>query len=102
MSSSKIKITIIFLYIFISLNSTIHAQLKDNNNQSDYLVITPAEFVEPLKPFTNWRQSKKLDVKVVELQQIYSEFPDSTKQSSIRNFISYSLPIGISHLNLFY
>lgn len=91
MSLSKCRKYVLIFFISISLNFTLHAQLKDYNNQSDYLVITPTEFVEPLKPFANWRQSKELDVKVVELQQIYLEFPDSTKQSSIRNFISYSL-----------
>lgn len=91
MISNKLKLLLISIIISICLNINLQAQLMSNNNQADYIVITPSQFVPTLQPFINWRQNKSLSVKVVELQQIYSEFPDSTKPSSIRDFVSYTL-----------
>ncbi len=91
MTSDKLKL-LSFIFIFsITTNFKISAQLKNISNQTDYIVITPSQFVKTLQPFVDWRQNKGLNVKVVELQQIYYEFPDSSKQYSIKDFISYTL-----------
>ena len=92
------KIRLLNLSIILSILASINmqAQLKSPNNQADYLIITPTQFVSTLQPFVNWRQQKNLNVKVAELQQIYSEFPDSTQPSSIRDFISYALTYWIT------
>jgi len=67
------------------------SQLKLTDNQADYLIVTPSEFVPILEDFADWREKKNLNVEIVLLSEIYSEFPDSTKPNSIRSFVSYSL-----------
>lgn len=91
MKLNKTKLFCICIIILIISVNSLLAQLKEIDNQADYLVIAPSYFVETLYPFIEWRQTKGLAVKVVELNQIYSEFPDSIKSSSIRKFVSYSL-----------
>lgn len=90
MISNYSKTVIIFFIILFSINYNLQAQLRDSTNQADYIIITPSQFINTLRPFVEWRQ-KKFIVKVAELQQIYNEFPDSTKPYSIRDFVSYSL-----------
>ena len=91
MIPAKLKFLGIIFILSVSVSFSIFAQLKNHSNQSDYIIITPSQFVNTLQPFADWRQQKGLNVKVVELQQIYSEFPDSLKPYSIRDFISYTL-----------
>ena len=91
MTSGKLKFLGIIFVLSVSISFSIFAQLKDSSNQADYIIITPSQFVNTIQPFANWRQQKGLNVKVVELQQIYSEFPDSSEPYSIRDFISYTL-----------
>lgn len=67
------------------------AQLKSPNNQADYIVVTAAQFETALQPFVEWRQQKGFTVKVADIQNVYTEFPDSGAQFSIRDFISYAL-----------
>ena len=87
----KLKLFILSIVIFIFLSPFLNAQLKSENNQADYIIISPSQFSATLKPFVEWRQQKGLNVKIAELQSIYSEFPDSTNSNSIRDFISYAL-----------
>ena len=91
MTPNKLKLFGLIFLFSISVNFNIFAQLKDSSNQADYIIITPSLFVNTLQPFAEWRQLQNLNVKVVELQQIYSEFPDSSEPYSIRDFISYTL-----------
>lgn len=88
--SSFSKLITIILGLLLS-NTLLFSQLKSMDNQADYLIITPYEFVQTLEVFANWREQKNLNVHIVSLSEIYTEFPDSTKSSSIRNFVSYSL-----------
>ena len=85
------KLLRLYIIFIIAASFNLHAQLKSNNNQADYLIITPTQFIKTLQPFIKWRENKNLNVNVIELQQIHSEFQDSTQTSSIRNFISYAL-----------
>ena len=87
---NQMRVIIFSCIIFFPLNFNLFAQLRDSTNQADYIIITPSQFVNTLRPFTEWRQ-KRFNVKVAELQQIYDEFPDSTKPYSIRDFVSYAL-----------
>ncbi|MHB8580608.1 MAG: C25 family cysteine peptidase [Ignavibacteriaceae bacterium] len=88
---NKLKLLNLSIIISISVSINLLAQLRSENNQADYIIITPSQFVTALQPFVDWRQHKNLNVKVAQLQQIYSEFPDSTQPFSIRDFISYTL-----------
>ncbi|MCL5030006.1 MAG: C25 family cysteine peptidase [Bacteroidetes bacterium] len=87
--SIKVLNFLTFLSFIITL--PVAAQLKSSNNQADYLAITPSQFENTLQPFIEWRQQKGLNIKVADLQQIYTEFPDSSAQYSIKDFISYAL-----------
>jgi hypothetical protein len=66
-------------------------ELKYVNQQADYLIITPSQFIEPISDFATWRQKNGLNVKVVLLEQLYYEFEDTPgNHQSIREFISYT------------
>lgn len=91
MTLNKLKLFSISIIFLLFANLNLLAQLKYYDNQADYIIITHSQFATALQPFVDWRQSKNLNVKVVELQQIYSEFADSTKSKSIRAFVSYTL-----------
>lgn len=87
----KIKWLICFITFTLFVNHSTICQLKDNSNKGDYLIITPSQFVNSLQTFVYWRQQKNLDIKLVELPHIYSEFPNISKSHSIREFVSYAL-----------
>jgi Peptidase family C25/Secretion system C-terminal sorting domain len=91
MTLNKLKLFSISIIFLLFANLNLSAQLRYYDNQADYIIITHSQFAAALQPFVDWRQSKNLNVKVVELQQIYSEFADSTKSNSIRAFVSYAL-----------
>ena len=91
MISNKVKLIGIIIFFSISLNFQIEAQLRNYSNQADYIIITPAQFVQTLQPFVNWRERQNMNVTVAELQQINSEFPDSSENYSIKDFITYAL-----------
>ena len=91
MKNDNIKIFMSVFLLLIFTTFSLNAQLKDSLNQCDYLIITPSQFVNSIEYFSNWRQQKGYNVKIVEIQQIYSEFPDSNKSASIRDFVSYIL-----------
>ena len=91
MISNKFKVLLLCIIISLSLNTNLLGQLKNSSNQADYIIVTPEKFHNALQSFVDWRTSKGLIVKEAYLSEIYSEFPDSTKPYSIRDFISYSL-----------
>ena len=88
------KICRIFFLVFILtflFTSGIFAQLNNKTNQADYIIITVSQFDSTLQNFVKWRSKDNLKLKVVNANEIYAEFPDTTKQNSIRDFISYAL-----------
>lgn len=91
MVTNKLKSFCYLITFYICIIGSLNAQLKDNSNQCDYLIITPAQFVNTLQTFVNWRQQSGLSVKVIETQQIFSEFPDTIPSHSIRSFVSFAL-----------
>ena len=91
MAPNKLKVVIYLFALSFFASLPLNAQLKDNSNQCDYLIIAPAQLANSLQNFINWREQKGLNVELVELGNIYSEFSDSTQSSSIRDFISYAL-----------
>lgn len=91
MHKSKVKQLIYIISGLLLISNIFLAQLKLSDNQADYLIITPSEFVSVLEDFATWREQKNLNVEIIPLSEIYSEFPDSTKSSSIRDFVSYAL-----------
>ncbi len=79
---------ILLSFLFPSIS---FSQLKSNSNQADYLIIIPSKYVNTTQKFIEWKRNKGFNVRVVELNQIYSEFPDSSKSHSIRDFTSYAI-----------
>ncbi len=82
-----IKYFIIILFII----SSSFAQLKNENNQADYIIITVSQFDSTLQNFVKWRSKNNLKIKIANKEDIYSEFPESSGQQSIRDFVSYAL-----------
>lgn len=48
--------------------------LSSSENESDYLIISPSEFVSPMQPLMDWRESQGLKVKIVDLQVLIDQF----------------------------
>ncbi len=48
--------------------------LRSPANQADYIVITHKTFLDSIQPLVNFRRSRGLTVKVVEIDEIYNEF----------------------------
>jgi hypothetical protein len=66
-------------------------ELRYSGNQADYIIITPSQFNESLTKYISWRQANQSNVKIVNSEQILTEFDDnSSNHESIREFISYT------------
>ncbi|GEM_PF-3404321 len=82
-------------YIFNKNSSIIrephHSTLDitDTNNTADYLIITPDTFYHNITKLAEWKNQKGLQTKIVNLTQIYAEFPGNNTYS-ITNFINYT------------
>jgi hypothetical protein len=65
--------------------------LKNERNQADYLLIGPREFLGAAQPLVALRRSQNLQVRMVPIEQIYSEFGfgESTPKA-IQDFLSYA------------
>jgi hypothetical protein len=82
----------VILFIFLLVPKNLKSQLKDPDNKADYIIIYSNQFIETLQPFIQWRGDQDLLVMPIGIDQIYTEFPDSsTKPQSIREFISFAL-----------
>lgn len=55
------------------------------DNGADYLIVTHSDFTDGLYPLCQLRDSLGLFVKMVEVDLIYSTFPDTSQTQSIRN-----------------
>ena len=77
-------------------NSSINRQtynssldITDTNNTADYVIITPDTFYHNVTKLADWKNQKGLQTKIVNLTQIYAEFPGSNTYS-ITKFINYT------------
>ena len=68
------------------------AGLIDEENQADYLIITPGEFVPSVQPLAAYHTSRGRRVKVVQVQDIYNEFSGALQDpAAIHSFLSYAV-----------
>lgn len=79
---------ILLLYLFSSILS--FAQIN-NNNQTDYLIVSPIEFNQTLTPLVRLREGRGLKVKIINIEDIYKIYQDLKPQFAIREFISDAL-----------
>ncbi len=67
------------------------ASLKDRSNQADYLIITHGSFSNALTPLADYRSSQGLNVKVVDVQDIYDQFGSGIfSPLAIKDFLKYT------------
>ena len=63
--------------------------LQSGSNGADYLVISHADFIDAIQPLVAHRQGQGLQVKVVDVQDVYDEFNAGLlSPEAIRDFIS--------------
>ncbi len=66
-------------------------KLKTDNIRADYIVITPAAFVDTLQPLLDHRSNDGLAIAVATTESIYDEFSLwGTGAETIRAFVSYA------------
>ncbi len=83
------KVITIFLILLSSVQ--LFAQLKNEKNQADYIIITVPEFRECMEFLRDYRSERGLNVKLVDINEITEGFEDSSLSGSIRMFIGYAL-----------
>lgn len=67
------------------------SNLHSVQNQADYIIITHADFEEGVLPLAQWRQDNGLEVKVVDIQDIYNEFNFGIfNPEAIKTFLGYA------------
>ncbi len=67
------------------------SDLRNANNRADYLIITPAGFVEEAEELATYRETDGFMAQVVELQDIFDEFADgSPDPNAIREFLRFT------------
>ena len=80
------------IVISFLITASIFGQLKDSQNQADYIIISDDQFELSLSELIDFRTSQNLNVKFVDIDDIYSEFKDTiSNQDAIREFVSYAL-----------
>jgi len=91
---------------------TYFSELRASTTRVDYLIISPNEFIPALKPLVDWRSQQGLNVKVVDLQDVYDQFNYGIPHPiGIKNFIrttfqtweiapTYVLVVGDGHWDL--
>lgn len=80
------------IFISLLLTASISGQLKVPENQADYLIIMDDKFAEPLSKLIDFRTSQGLNLKLVDIDDVYSEFKDTlSNQETVREFVSYAL-----------
>lgn len=67
------------------------SRLRQPLNGADLLVLTRREFFEPLAPLVALRQSQKLSVALIDIEDIYDEFSYGNKTvQALKDFITYA------------
>ena len=61
--------------------------LTDMGDGADYLIITHEDFYDGIQPLAEWKRMKGLGVKIANVTSIYSQFPASSNDTSIYNFV---------------
>jgi hypothetical protein len=80
------------LFIFLSISIGHSQPLKSSSNQADYLIISPNLFFETLQPLIDFRTAEGINIRLIDINQIYDEFLDTlTTHEAIQHFISYTL-----------
>ncbi len=67
------------------------SQYRTSGNQADYLIISPADFLNATLPLAQYRQSQGLHVLIIDVQDLYDEFSDGeVTPEAIRAFLDYA------------
>ena len=74
-----------------AINEDDPSNLKDSSNGADYIIISPADFLNAISPLATYRSNQGLRVKVVDVQDIYDEFNGGIfDPHSIQSFLAYT------------
>lgn len=75
----------------ISVSGDVPSRLKHPTNAADLVVITRREYFDALQPLVALRQSQKLAVTVVDVEDVFDEFSYGQKTPyAIKDFLSYA------------
>lgn len=68
------------------------AALKHPSNRADYIIVTPAEFVDALEPLADYNESRGLETQIVDIEDIYTLFSGGLfDPCAIRDFVEFVL-----------
>jgi hypothetical protein len=67
------------------------ADLLSEQNQADYIIISPHEFLMDLSPLVEYRELQGLKVKLIDLDEIYNQFNFGISHPiAVKNFFGYA------------
>lgn len=67
------------------------SNLKDPDNQADYIIISHHDFLTAIQPLADYRASQGFHVKVVDVQDVYDEFNGGVfDPQAIHSFLAYA------------
>ena len=87
-------IFLIFILNFYTSNAVeqLLTDLKSSNNQADFLIITHPNFTSEIYKYMQWRQKKSgLNIKIILIDDIYSQFYSKNKVESLNEFTTYAM-----------
>ncbi len=65
--------------------------LKSNDNQADYLLISPRAMLDVAQPLLDWRSEQGLTVMAVPVEEVYQEFGfGEERPEAVRDFLAYA------------
>ena len=79
------------LTAFAGFENYLVTDLTSENNHADYIVISHQKFFKNLSGFLDWRASMGLDIILVDVSDIVSQFNSAgSRGEAIRQFVSYT------------
>lgn len=65
--------------------------LLSSNQQADYIIISPSEFIQSLQLLADYRESQGYKVRIIDIEDIYNQFNFGiTHPIAIKNFFGYA------------
>jgi hypothetical protein len=73
------------------VKTLVPSTLKSTENQTDYILVGPRDFLAAAQPLSDWRTEQGLAVMAVSVEEIYQEFGfGEARPEAVQDFIAYA------------
>lgn len=85
----------------LTFSSQMKRSLDSEENNIDYVIITSKPLVNTFKPLAKWKTIKGVKTKIVDIEDIYTNYEGTTNQLKIKHFLyDYFLNKGLEYVLL--